>query len=81
MCDNLDVSPDGGLLLCEDGKENQFLVGVTPAGKYFKLARNATGPTEFAGVCHSADGKVVFVNLQKPGLTLAITGPFQWLES
>lgn len=81
MCDNLDVTPDGGLLLCEDGAEDQYLVGVTPEGKYFKLARNATGPTELAGVCHSPDGKIIFVNLQKPGLMLAITGPFQWLNS
>ncbi|MCZ6674036.1 MAG: DUF839 domain-containing protein [Verrucomicrobia bacterium] len=79
MCDNLDVTPDGGLLLCEDGKEDNFLVGVTPDSKWFKLARNATGPSEFAGVCHSPDGKIVFANLQKPGLTVAITGPFQWV--
>lgn len=79
MCDNLDVTPDGGLLLCEDGKGDNFLVGVTPNGEWFKLARNATGDSEFAGACHSPDGKIVFVNLQKPGLTVAITGPFGWL--
>jgi uncharacterized protein len=78
MCDNLDVTPDGGLLLCEDGKGDNFLVGVTPEGEWFKLGRNATGDTEFAGVCHSPDGQIVFVNLQKPGLT-AIRGPFGWL--
>jgi hypothetical protein len=79
MCDNLDVTPDGGLLLCEDGKEEQFLVGVTPGREWFKLARNAVDGTEFAGACHSPDGKIVFVNLQKAGLTLAITGPFGWV--
>ncbi len=79
MCDNLDVTPDGGLLLCEDGKGDNFLVGVTPEGEWFKLGRNATGDTEFAGVCHSPDGQIVFVNLQKPGLTVAIRGPFGWL--
>ncbi|MCB1121193.1 MAG: DUF839 domain-containing protein [Verrucomicrobiae bacterium] len=79
MCDNLDVSPDGGLLLCEDGKAEQFLVGVSPKGEWFKLAKNSIDDTEFAGVCHSPDGRIVFVNLQKPGLTLAITGPFEWL--
>ena len=78
MCDNLDVTPDGGLLLCEDGSDDQFVVGVTAQGEWFKLARNATGPTEFAGICHSPDGKTVFVNLQKVGLTVAITGPFGW---
>jgi uncharacterized protein len=79
MCDNLDVTPDGGLLLCEDGKQEQFLVGVTPKGEWFKLAKNAVDDTEFAGVCHSPDGKTIFVNMQKPGLTLAITGPFGWV--
>ena len=79
MCDNLDVTPDGGLLLCEDGDEDNFLVGVTPDGEWFKLARNAYGPNEFAGACHSPDGTIVFVNIQKAGLTLAITGPFAWL--
>jgi len=81
MCDNLDVTPDGGLLLCEDGKEDQYLVGYSPDGKWFKLARNATGDSEFAGVCHSPDGKIVFANIQKTGLTIAISGPFQWLAS
>lgn len=80
MCDNLDVTPDGGLLLCEDGKAEQFLVGVNPKGEWFKLAKNATGDSEFAGACHSPDGSIVFVNLQKPGLTLAITGPFEWVS-
>ena len=79
MCDNLDVTPDGGLLLCEDGDEDNFLVGVTPDGEWFKLARNAYGSNEFAGACHSPDGTIVFVNMQKAGLTLAITGPFAWL--
>lgn len=80
MCDNLDVTPDGGLLLCEDGKDDNFLVGVSPAGEWFKMARNATGSgSEFAGVCHSPDGKTVFVNLQRAGMTLAISGPFEWV--
>ncbi len=81
MCDNMDVTPDGGLLLCEDGQKDNFLVGVTPSGEWFKLARNATGDTEFAGVCHSPDGTIIFVNIQKAGLTLAITGPFIWLDA
>jgi secreted PhoX family phosphatase len=29
--------------------------------------------TEFAGCCYSPDGSTLFVNLQRPGLTLAIT--------
>ena len=32
--------------------------------------------TEWCGACFSSDGRVLFVNLQGPGITLAITGPF-----
>jgi secreted PhoX family phosphatase len=40
-----------------------------PAGNF----RN----TEWAGCCFSPDGRVLFVNLYTPGITLAITGPWQ----
>ena len=49
-CDNLTVSPWGDLILCEDGKGDQFLDVVTPQGKIFKLAKNAKSSGEFAGV-------------------------------
>jgi uncharacterized protein len=39
-----------------------------PAGNY-------TGG-EFAGACYSPDGKWLFVNVQSPGVTFAITGPW-----
>jgi len=32
---------------------------------------------EFAGSIFSPDGSILFVNIQLPGLTLAITGPWQ----
>lgn len=31
---------------------------------------------EWAGACHSPDGKWLFANLQSPGITFAITGPW-----
>jgi secreted PhoX family phosphatase len=31
---------------------------------------------EFAGACYSPDGKWLFVNIQTPGVTFAITGPW-----
>jgi secreted PhoX family phosphatase len=34
------------------------------------------GFSETAGPCFSPDGKWLFVNLQKPGITIAITGPW-----
>ena len=77
MPDNIGVAPWGDLVLCEDGGGDQFLVGVTPEGLLYKLARNAQNSSEFAGACFSPDGSTMFVNIQYAGLTLAITGPWQ----
>jgi len=76
-CDNLTVAPWGDLVLCEDGKGDQFLDVITPQGKIFKLAKNAKSSGEFAGACFSPDGSTLFVNMQREGLTLAITGPWK----
>ncbi len=72
--DNLILSPFGDLIVCEDGDGEQFLVGVTLAGECYHFARNALNTSEFAGVCFSPDGQTMFVNIYKPGLTLAIWG-------
>ena len=34
---------------------------------------------EWAGAVFSPDGKWLFVNIQTPGVTFAITGPWPWL--
>ncbi len=75
--DNLTVSPWGDLVICEDGKGDQFLVGVTPQGEIYKLGHNPYTTSEFAGVTFSPDGTTLFVNIQKAGMTLAITGPWK----
>ena len=75
--DNLTVSPWGDLIVCEDGKKQQFVVGVTLQGDFYKLARNAMNDKEFAGATFSPDGSTFFVNIQNPGLTLAVMGPWQ----
>ncbi|HEY0891421.1 MAG TPA: alkaline phosphatase PhoX [Cellvibrio sp.] len=36
--------------------------------------------SEFCGACFSPDGTTLFVNIQQPGFTLAITGPWQTLR-
>ena len=74
--DNLTVAPWGDLVLCEDGTRVDYLVGVTPDGSIYKLARNLRSSGEFAGACFSPDGSTFFVNMQWEGLTLAITGPW-----
>ena len=72
--DNLTVTPWGDLIVCEDGSNEQFLVGVTPEGELYKFARNAVSNSELAGATFSPDGTTLFVNIQQDGLTLAITG-------
>ncbi len=79
MCDNITVAPWKDLVLCEDGPGEQNLVGVTPQGAVYRFAHNALNESEFAGACFSPDGTTLFVNIQKSGHTLAITGP--WLRT
>ncbi|MGH8502954.1 MAG: alkaline phosphatase PhoX [Gammaproteobacteria bacterium] len=75
-CDNLTLTPWGDLLVCEDAKTRCSLVGVTPGGALYPFAENAYKASELAGVCFAPDGRTLFVNIYKRGLTLAITGPF-----
>ncbi len=89
MPDNLTVSPRGGLVLCEDGTANPCVHALTRDGRIARFARNNTVLTgevnglagdyrgsEFAGATFSPDGRWLFMNLQSPGITLAITGPW-----
>lgn len=75
-CDNLTVAPWGDLLLCEDGPGKQHIVGVTPEGRLYTLLENILNGSEFAGATFSPDGGTLFVNIQKPGLTMAVSGPW-----
>jgi uncharacterized protein len=75
-CDNLTIAAHGDLVICED-KPDPRIVGVTPEGGIYHIARNVGYKSEFAGATFSPDGKVLFVNIQGPGLTLAITGPWE----
>jgi uncharacterized protein len=76
QCDNLTVGPGGSLYVCEDRKGPVIrLLKVDSKGKVSVFA-NAHTNSELAGVCFAPDGKTMFVNIQKDGLTLAIKGPF-----
>jgi uncharacterized protein len=78
-----------------DGGTN-FLRCLTPAGDIVTFARNDTpldlhkwedgkkgaiGRSEWSGACYSPDGRWLFVHIQYPGKTFAITGPWEqgWL--
>ena len=76
--DNLTVSPTGQLFIAEDGSAPNLIRVMDHNNKVVPFARNALndGSSEFAGICFSPDGNLLFANLQKEGLTLAIWGPF-----
>lgn len=76
-CDNLTIAPWGDLILCEDTKGENRIIGVTPEGRFYPIAVNvAPEGSEWAGACFSPDGSTLFANVQKPGYTVAITGPW-----
>lgn len=70
----------------------QHIAGLTPLGQMFRFCQvnprlqgsylghdlaATVRRTEWAGVCFSADGEWLFCNFYNPGVTLAITGPWQ----
>ncbi len=75
-CDDLTMAPWGDLIVCEDTLNHCGLVGIPPNGRQYAIADNPYSVSELAGVCFSPDGKTLFVNIQYPGMTLAITGPW-----
>ena len=74
---NVTVTPWGSLILAEDGQASSHVLSATPGGPTYAIARNMLNDSEFTGPTFSADGKVLFVNIQTPGITLAITGPWR----
>ena len=90
MPDNICVSPRGSLMLCEDGPGTSHLHGLSLKGQIFPFVRNSMviepgqrfragdfRESEFAGVTFSPDGKWLFFNVQSPGVTFAVTGPWE----
>ncbi len=73
--DNMTVSANGTLVLCEDGKEGNFVRTLTADGAIEDVVQNITErpDDEFAGACFSPDGRTMFVNIQaRSGMTFAI---------
>ncbi|WP_285010874.1 alkaline phosphatase PhoX [Pedobacter faecalis] len=76
-CDNLTIAPWGDVIICEDKKDAR-VIGITPEGKTYVIAKNiGYRNSEFAGPVFSPNGNTFFINIQNPGLTLAITGPWK----
>jgi secreted PhoX family phosphatase len=80
--DNITITPWGDLWFAEDeaveGNNRNRIMGVTPRGEIYKFAKNIRSDSEFAGPTFSPDGNTFFVNIQNPGITLAIWGPFRY---
>lgn len=89
--DNICVSPRGGIVLCEDGSGTEYMHGLTIDGEIFRFAQNnvvLNGErngfagsflgSEWAGATFEPkNGNWLFANLQSPGITFAITGPWR----
>ncbi|MDQ0221006.1 DUF839 domain-containing protein [Peribacillus cavernae] len=76
MPDNICITPWGDLWIAEDGGGIDRIIGVTPEAETYVFAENLLNDSELAGPTFSTDGRTFFVNIQNPGLTFAIWGPF-----
>lgn len=87
--DNITVTPWGDVWVAEDGGGINRLVGFTPEGEHYVFAEHAVPypfleaeglpasfRSEVAGPCFSPDGQTLFFNVQVPGVTFAVWGPF-----
>ena len=74
--DNIILSPNGSVILCEDGKGRDRLVCIKKDKTISYLANNAYNNQELAGACFSPDNKILFINMYKPTMTIAIKGPW-----
>jgi secreted PhoX family phosphatase len=80
--DNITVSPQGALLLCEDAPGfDQFLRGVTLDGRIFDFAHNLQTDREWAGATFAVNCQGLTSGPTPPaagdeGMTFAIWGPW-----
>ncbi len=88
--DNITVAPWGDVIVAEDGGGVNRLIGFTPEGESYVFAlHNLPYPTleeeglpinfqsEVTGPTFSPDGKTFYFNVQYPGTTFAVSGPFK----
>jgi secreted PhoX family phosphatase len=88
--DNITITPWGDVLVAEDGGGVNRLIGFTPEGESYVFAlHNIPYPyleaeglpdnfrSEVAGPTFAPDGQTLFFNVQDPGVTFAVWGPFK----
>ena len=76
-CDNITIAPWGDVIVCEDGKGRDRIMGIKKNGETYVIAENILNNSEFAGINFSPDGKILFVNIYSPTMTMAIIGPWE----
>ncbi|HEU4803598.1 MAG TPA: alkaline phosphatase PhoX [Solirubrobacterales bacterium] len=83
LCEDGD-GEDGGFnylrVLAPNGKMETFGKITTPllvTDEEDLIGKDKWGRTEWSGACYSPDGKWLFVNLYQPGVSYAITGPWE----
>ncbi len=72
--DNLTIAPAGEIYLAEDNDGECLIQKLSADGTLSCIARNRERGEEIAGLCFSPDGRVLFGNIQEPGITFAIQG-------
>ena len=78
MPKSITVAPWGEVFFGEEGTADQYIRGIDNDGFLFDFAYNQGSTGGIGGVCFSPDGSVLFVNLPKDHITLAIEGPFPY---
>ena len=63
--------------LSQDGRLSLFAENNVQLNKEKNNIKGDFRTSEWAGATFSPDGKWLFVNIQNPGITLAITGPWE----
>tara|TARA_B100000401_G_C52467124_1_gene559327 strand:- start:194 stop:664 length:471 start_codon:yes stop_codon:yes gene_type:complete len=76
-CDNMTIAPWGDVIVCEDGKGRDRILGIKSNGETYVIAENILNNSEFAGVNFSPNGEILFLNIYSPTMTIAIKGPWK----
>ncbi len=71
----MSLTPEGDTFILLKNNVNLSAAQLNAAGKLSSLAGNHRS-SEFCGACFDPTGRYLFVNIQTPGITLAITGPW-----
>lgn len=81
--DTLTASPDGTLVVCEDGPGTTLLRGITAKDEIFPIANAVDGKNDVTGPKFSPNGDILFVNIMgedppnQPAMSFSVWGPWR----